>query len=452
VSGSLPRRRALLVLLVLLALLAGCASRRLIRHGQVNADALADVRSRLVALRGLAFTTPVPVLALSREGLGAVVEQEIAESYSPGDIERAEAVWARLGLLPPGTKLRPALERLYQQEGAGFYDPRTKRLVVAESVPGVRSPGLGLLGFLTRRDLVSEFLVAHELTHALQDQHYQLPTRPEPLLDGHGDRELARHALLEGDATLAGFAYVLGRQLDRRTIDLVERQLHGVPSELAKKYPDLPELLRASLAFQYDDGTAFVGQALAAGGWPAVDRVHRDPPESTEQVLHPPRYYAERDHPITVSLGGTEGLESVGFARILEDTLGELVIRVLATRALPAERAAGVADGWGGDRLRALARGDDLVLVWMTAWDSPADAGEFAEALPGLVPDARVERREERVLVLLGPPDTDRTALARRVWSRTTATRPPPQAGMPPTGDAGARRRAPGCKAGARFL
>src|SRR6266516_2747471 len=381
--------RRSVALLVVLALLAGCASRRLVRHGQVNEDALETVRRGLVALRGLAFTTPVPVLALSQ---------------------------------------------LYQQEGAGFYDPRTKRLVVAESVPGARSLGAGLLGLLTGRDPVSEFLIAHELTHALQDQHYHLPTRPEPLLDGHGDRELARHALLEGDATLAGFAYVLGRQLDRRMIGVVEQQLHGIPGELAKKYPDLPELLRASLAFQYDDGTTFVGQALAAGGWAAVDRVHLDPPESTEQVLHPERYYDDRDRPIVVTLGGTDGLEASGFTRILEDTIGELGIRVLARRALPAARAAQVAEGWGGDRLRALRRGDDLVLVWMTAWDSPADAGEFADALPGLVPDARVERRKERVLLLLGPPGIDWTGLARRVWSRATVVRRQPEAVTRPQG------------------
>src|SRR2546425_12810232 len=99
-------------------------------------------------------------------------------------------------------------------------------------------------------------------------------------------------------------------------IGVVEQQLHGIPGELAKKYPDLPELLRASLAFQYDDGTTFVGRALAAGGWAAVDRLHLDPPDSTEQVLHP----AARERPVAVTLGGTEGLEAAGFGRILEDT------------------------------------------------------------------------------------------------------------------------------------
>src|SRR5438132_254377 len=146
--GRVRAVRRAAVLLAMLALVAGCASRRLVRHGQVNEDALETLRHRLVALRELAFTTPVPVLPLSREGIGSAVKDEIEQSYAPGDIEHAEAVYTRLGLLPPGTKLRPAPDGLYQQEGARFYDPRTTRLVVAESVPGAPSVGAGLLGFL----------------------------------------------------------------------------------------------------------------------------------------------------------------------------------------------------------------------------------------------------------------------------------------------------------------
>src|SRR5439155_509077 len=81
---------------------------------------------------------------------------------------------------------------------------------------------------------------------------------------------------------------------------------------------------------------------------------------------------------------------------------GELTIRVLARRGLTEDRARGVADGWGGDRLRALVRGDELLLVWVTAWDGPPDAIEFFEAMPDVMPAARVERRGERVLVLIG--------------------------------------------------
>jgi hypothetical protein len=404
--------------LIACALLVACGPGRIVRHGAVNEDALAVVRRTLPVIRGLEFRAPVPAAVLSRDDVVAIVASELDASYPPGDIERTEAVYARLGLLPPGARLRPLLQRLYEQEGAGFYDPRTKRLVLARTALGTAGLKVDLLGRLTGRDFVGEFLVAHELTHALQDQHYGMRTTPEPILGAHGDAELARHALLEGDATLAGFAYIAGGQLDRRTLSAVERQLHDVPDELAAKYPDVPEVVRASLAFQYDEGTTFAGWALANGGWPAVDRVHLDPPASTEQVLHPARYFTTRDPPIRVELGGTEELERAGWTRTLEDTLGELQIRVLAARVFPRERAARVAEGWGGDRLRALARGAELGLVWMTAWDSLADATEFAAAMPQMTPGAQVEQRDDHVLVLVDAP-----LEAARVWSSTRFTR-----------------------------
>jgi hypothetical protein len=385
----------------------------------VNEDALAVVRRTLPVIRELDFTAPVPVEVLDPAGVSAALREEIHASYGPGDLPRLQAVYERLGLLPPGTPLAPAMQRLYEEEGAGFYDPRRKRLLLASRALHAGGFWIDLLGKLTGRDFVGEFLVAHELTHALQDQHYGLPVDAEPLADAHGDALLARHALLEGDATLAGFAYVQGASLDAATIDRIESQLRHVPEELDARYPDVPELVRASVAFQYDAGTTFAGWALGKGGWAAVDRAHRDPPASTEQVLHPARYFATRDVPVTVTLGGTELLEHAGWTRRLEDTLGELQIRILATQRLGIARGEQVADGWGGDRLRALFRGDDVLLVWMTAWDSPAEAAEFADALPALLPDARGERRGERVLVLAAPRDVALEPLAARVWART---------------------------------
>jgi hypothetical protein len=402
--------------LVVLVLLFGCGAGRVVRRGQVNEDALGAIRSGLPPIRELEFTAPVPALALSREEISAMVANEIDQSYAPGDVERMQRVYSRLGLLPPGSELRPALQRLYEQEGAGFYDPRTKRLVLAKTAMRAAGMKVDFLGRVFGRDFVGEFLVAHELTHALQDQHFGIPTQPEPVTDSHGDRELARRALLEGDATLAGFAYLFRGTPDAKLIATIERQLHGVPAELAKKYPDVPELVRASLAFQYDDGTSFAGRALATGGWAAVDQAQADPPESTEQVLHPERYFDHRERPLEIRLGGTERLEAAGWTRVFEDTIGELEIRVLAARAVPPEQAARVAAGWGGDRLRGLARGDELILVWMTAWDSPADAGEFAATMPLVNAEAHVQQRDARVLVLLGPVPADAVS---RIWTET---------------------------------
>jgi hypothetical protein len=327
----------------------------------------------------------------------------------------------RLGLLPEGASLRAAFERLYEEEAAGFYDPRRKRLVLASRALRAASPWLGLLGSLTGHDLPGEFVAAHELTHALQDQHWGIPATPEPVTDAQGDRLLARHALLEGDATLAGFAYLMGG-LDAGALLRIERELSRLPAELATKYPDVPDAVRATVAFQYQAGSVFAGWAFTAGGWAAVDRAEADPPESTEQVLHPARYFGRRDRPVTIVLRGTEELETAGWVRVVEDTLGELQVRVLAGRFMPAARAALVADGWGGDRLRALARGDDVLVVWLTAWDSPADAEEFRAAFADIRPEAAVERRDRRVLVLLGPSGTDLGTLGSRVWARATAS------------------------------
>jgi hypothetical protein len=415
--------RVAAALVGLLLLVAACGPGRVVRRGRVNDDALAVVRRTLPTLRGLPFTAAVPALALSPEEITALVTHDIEQSYRPGDLERLEAVYVRLGLLPATMPLRTALQRLYEQEGAGFYDPRQKRLLLASRALG-GGLGVTLLAALTGRDLTGEFLVAHELTHALQDQHFGLPTEPTALIDGDGDRQLARHALLEGDATLAGFGYVVGGTPDRATISRIQRSIHAaVPRELAARYPDVPDLVRTTVAFVYDDGTAFAGWALAEGGWAAVDRVHRDPPDSTEQVLHPARYYAARDRPVDIALAGTETLEAAAWRRTVEDSVGELHLRVLARRVLPDDQAARVADGWGGDRLRVLERGGELLLVWMTAWDSPAEATEFAAALPAMIPASWAERRAERVLVVLAPAGVDEPGLARRVWAATRVRR-----------------------------
>lgn len=398
----MTRRRA--GLLAALALASACGPGRLVRQGTVNDELVARMQRRLAVVRGLDFRRPVPTRALGAKEIAAVIEDEMARSIAPAERERADLVYAQLGLVPAGTRLEPAMERLFTTQLAAFYDPRTKSLAV--STEAIRRIGAGprWQTALTGRDVVGELMVAHELTHALQDQHWGLPVDPEPLVATHTDRLLARRALLEGDATWAAFATVTGGPLDEATRTRVLRQLDALPAQLAASVPDVPPLLRDTLAFQYRDGTRFVDQLLARGGWPAVDRAQADPPVSSEQVLHPERYLAaKRDVPTSITVTGVERLGPLGFTAVLDDTLGELVIRVLAGRMLPPEQAARVAEGWDGDRLIAFARGPDLVVVWMSVWDSEADGVEFADALARENPAAHVERRGVRVLALVGP-------------------------------------------------
>jgi hypothetical protein len=411
------RRAVTLVLAGCACAGVACGPGPVVRRGQVNADALASVETRLVAARGLPLREPVATRALDPTALSAALAQELDDSFPGDDLARLEAVYGRVGLLPAGTPLRPALQTFYEGQVAAYYDQRRKQLTLASGALENASSGTGVLLALTGRDVVGEMFVAHELMHAIQDQHWPLPVEPEPLVDAHSDRLLARRALLEGDAVLASLAALAGRTPDDDTRAQVLVGLDQLPAELATTYPDVPAVLREQLAFQYAAGAHFVDRGLTLGGWPAVDRAHADPPASTEQVLHPERYWAERDRPTTVALGGTADLERAGWQRRLEDTLGELDIAILAGRALPPGEAADVAAGWDGDRLRALQRGGEWLIVWMTTWDTPADAAAFAAAAPRLVPHARVDHRGERVLILVGPDDDP--DLPARTWATT---------------------------------
>ncbi len=399
--------------LAALALASGCGPGRLARDGAVNQELVARTERRLVAVRGLEFRRPVPVRAIGPAEVAAVVDQELDRSLSPAQRAHAEVAYAGLGLVPSGTRLEPAMERLFTTQLAAFYDPRSQSLAVATQA--MNRPGLRWSTALTGRDLMGELAVAHELTHALQDQHWGLPADSDPPGKRRTDRLLARRALLEGDATWASFATVSGGRLDDATRARVLRQLDALPSQLAAAVPDVPPLLRDTLAFQYQDGTRFVDRLLAHGGWAAVDRAHLDPPISSEQVLHPERYLAAaRDVPTPITVPRPSGLQRAGFETVLDDTLGEVVVRVLAARALPPAHATRVAAGWDGDRLVAFARGAELIVVWLSAWDSEEDAVEFADALATLNPAAHVERRGRRVLALLGdwPP-----TLPVEVWA-----------------------------------
>jgi hypothetical protein len=388
--------------LVALVALAGCGPGPVVRNGLVDESALASLQAEVEDTRGLAFDGPVPSRALSPDGIRDVLTAELDHGFPPGDLAVMETVYAKLNLLDVGTALRPTLQTLYEGQVAAFYDPRKKELTIATDALADDGFTLGIMKALTGRDPVGELLVSHELVHALQDRRWGMPTEPEPVTASNSDRLLARRAVLEGDATLASFEVIQRAPLDDDTRERIVEELEPLPSQLATTYPEVPAIIRDTLAFQYQAGTSFTARALGEGGWPAVDDLEEDPPASTEQVLHPERYYDERDQPTTVAFPADGPLERSGHRLILSDTLGELDVRILARRTFPAAQALRIAGGWDGDRLGAWRKDDRVVLAWMTAWDTAADAEEFAEAAPQMVPGAYVEQRDTRVLVLVG--------------------------------------------------
>jgi hypothetical protein len=268
----------------------------------------------------------------------------------------------------------------------------------------------------------------HEIAHALADQRFDVRQfLAPPTLPLDGDATRARLAIVEGDATLAALEVIdpAGGFLRPTALaDLVDR-LRAAAGE--HRAPWLSELTR----FVHVDGFLFVAQVRAQRPWSAIDALWRDPPASSEQVLHREKYEA-CEAPIAVSEAALPALPGFDGPRTT-DVLGEVVIRAWLSTALPAEIAARAAAGWGGDRAAiyragdrgaaargpaaprpdggaALAAPEPPPLAWITIWDDAGEADDFARAA-AVVPGAAVQRRNEAVAIFLGAPDLAPAAL-----------------------------------------
>ncbi len=301
-----------------------------------------------------------------------------------------------LGLLPPDARLRDLVGTALTGEVAGYYIPRSDTLAL------VRGAGLG--------GLLAEVALAHELTHALEDQRFGI--EPHGASGFLRDRSVAESALHEGTATLVMVDYValsqgLGRQLPadlrRRVLD----ELRGVALPASS---GLPRYVREGLVFPYAAGARFVNRIQGRGGWAAVDRAFgRDAPVSSEQLIHPGKYEAG-ERPVRVRLGGYRAELPEGARVAARGDLGEFDTAQFLRDGNGRRRSEEAAAGWGGSTFelwRLPGGGDVLAMGW--AWDTPSGTpSEFAAAAratvgrlgsPGVVNDGD----EGVVAVVLAP-------------------------------------------------
>ncbi len=270
----------------------------------------------------------------------------------------------------------------------GFYRDNDKTLYVVK-----RSGGVGPL---------EEYTVSHELTHALQDQNFGLAGLHLDETD-QGDRSLAKRSLVEGDASLASLYWMQGHLSLADLGEIVKAAMDPVPQAALDA---LPPIARATMNFPYETGLSFVMGLQQKGGWEAVDAAWKDPPVSTEQLIHPEKY-AAHEKPVDVALpAGLAKRLGAGWGLALEDTFGELGLRTWLAQANDKDAADAAAAGWGGDRV-GLYRGPDgaWAIVIRTAWDDPAAAGRFAPAaakVAATLPHAAVESDADGPVVLVG--------------------------------------------------
>ena len=203
-------------------------------------------------------------------------------------------------------------------------------------------------------------ILSHEVTHIIQRHHFNLKERST--LDG----EQARSAIIEGDALITAEKFVLhhfGVQL---------RGLNG-------SYSPIEEIW----LFPYKYGRSFVRHLLEIGGWDEVNRALKNPPNTTEQILHLNKYlscegFLEVNAP---------SLDGEGWKRAKSDRMGEHVILTILLTSISEEKAKEAAEGWNGDNLTLYLCDNGYLLEWVILWDSYEDALEFKESFQALLED-----------------------------------------------------------------
>lgn len=326
------------------------------------------VESQVPALRDLQPLRPVATRIVDPAQLRTMLVGEIDAAMPPATARAEEDALVRLGFARPGVDLRQLSLDSLSSQVLGMYDPASKSMTVVN-----RAGGFGL---------IARYTVAHEYTHALQDQHFDLQ-RLGIDATAPSDRVLALHALVEGDAMLASTLWLqrnmsLGDLADIGQLILASLQ-PVVPA-------GAPALLARETLFPYLEGMAFVQALYAQGGWAAVDAAYSRPPASSAEILHPDRYLAGW-RPAAVAVPSLDAALGAGWRRTYADTFGEVGFQVWLAGVLGDAGARALAASWSGDQVVQWdGPAGAWVVAWRSSWATPAAARAIANATAALIP------------------------------------------------------------------
>jgi hypothetical protein len=351
------------------------------------------------SLRGQAFQTDVEPSLMTRDELGQEMKKQIESEYTADELALMDATFHVFHLAKPDVQVGQLITNLLTEEVGGFYDPKTKAMVLVRENDQAEEPGfLGkLFGGKPTFDAESQKTVlSHELTHTLQDQLYNLLPMQESISDDD-DMSLAFQALVEGDATLLMFAETARQEGDVERITKMNPEAARfmfsfiqlmLPFAGGETFRTAPPIFRDSLVFPYFQGMIFNLHLSSKGGFGRIDSAYQSPPISTEQILHPSKYTDDVDLPTQIEFESPTSLLPKPWTHIGGNCFGEFQISVMLGGNADAKRAAA---GWDGDRYEIftqaapeIADSSDAPVpaaaVWCTTWDSPEDAAEFEEA------------------------------------------------------------------------
>jgi hypothetical protein len=385
---------------------------------QKNLIKLADqITAQMEKLRGLTRHGP----AIQKDFLKAVtskatteayLKQRLSEEYSDAELEQEGELMIRFGIIPPGTNYKQAMLDFILQEIAGFYDPAKRTLFLADWVSTTMQTSI----------------LSHEITHALQDAHFDLKRFMKRSLH-NDDQTLAREALFEGDATLAmslygltgggasaSEAHLLFQSGISATLETMNLSQYVVQKEQAGTKTNLRAIQQMAY-FPYFSGLKFVMHLFEASPeqqpWKLVDQAYDKLPQSSSEILHPDLYL----NGIT-SNAKEKGAAKISFdvaTKILgsgkttwqpqqdDNVFGEFGCQLLLSGVVSEEEAARSCEGWRADRYATFVNAPTAkdstnpkkswVMLWVSLWGSAVQATNFTNTMEKYLQNNEIFKR-----------------------------------------------------------
>lgn len=333
-----------------------------------------EVLAQMSELLGLPIKAPLKKSLRSKDEIRAYLVREEKEDRTDAQRYADRKALEAFGLIPKNFPLDSFMLDVLTDQVAGLYDPKAKEFYIAEwnSADEQRT------------------VMAHELTHALEDQHFDI----DPWIKSarpNDDAELARQSVSEGSALAAMVDYTLReQQISVRDLPDVTVLIRSGAVEEMNKDPHLakaPGYIRDELIFPYLAGTAFTQQFLKAHqGWADLALIFKNPPVSTQQIIHP-ELYLTGVKPQKVTLPDWKGLAPADWKLLEENVMGEFGLDEVLKQYLGQQRAEEMSSAWTGDRYAVFenSRTKTTPLVFRLALDNQDDAalmfGQYSEAL-----------------------------------------------------------------------
>lgn len=329
-----------------------------------------QIETEVITLRNLQSTGPVSRRLLSPDDLRQKIETDFFEDYPIEEAEQDTIVLSAIGLLDPDFDMFTFYQDLLSEQIAGQYDQNTKEMDI------IQDSEFGGMERLT---------YAHEYTHALQDQNYDIENGLNYSSESckeDSERCAAIQALIEGDASMLELEWFRNYATSQDFYDIQDfyEDYEGPVLESA------PDFLREDFIFPYIYGQAFVEYFYNNGGWNAINNAYNELPTSTEQILHPERY--PDDRPIEIEKPDLSLILGDQWRELDSGVMGEwYTYLILAHGREPDARiddleAQNASEGWGGDYYLVYynEQNQETVVVMRTAWESEIDAQQFFDS------------------------------------------------------------------------